>query len=85
MRGGWYHTGDVAQLDEQGYLIFVGRNDDVFKSLRQPRAADGPGAPVTVGRSRAASLSRHSGRSQRLGRQSSRHSPDGHQRTRQRV
>jgi len=27
-----YRTGDVASLDEDGYLTFVGRADDVFKS-----------------------------------------------------
>ena len=31
-RGGWYHTGDVAWMDEDGYLWYVGRNDDVIKS-----------------------------------------------------
>ncbi len=30
--GGAYQTGDVAFLDEDGYLTFVGRSDDVFKS-----------------------------------------------------
>jgi acetyl-CoA synthetase len=29
---GWYHTGDVAWFDEDGYLWYVGRNDDVIKS-----------------------------------------------------
>lgn len=29
---GWYRTGDVATRDEDGYLCFVGRADDVFKS-----------------------------------------------------
>jgi len=29
---GWYHTGDLAYRDEQGYLWFVGRNDDIIKS-----------------------------------------------------
>jgi acetyl-CoA synthetase len=32
MRGGYYHTGDVAVRDAEGYLTFVGRSDDVFKS-----------------------------------------------------
>jgi acetyl-CoA synthetase len=32
MRGGYYHTGDVAQRDADGYLTYVGRMDDVFKS-----------------------------------------------------
>ena len=30
--GGWYHTGDTAWADEDGYLWYVGRNDDVIKS-----------------------------------------------------
>ena len=29
---GWYHTGDVAWRDEDGYYWYVGRNDDVIKS-----------------------------------------------------
>ena len=29
---GWYHTGDTAWCDEQGYFWYVGRNDDVIKS-----------------------------------------------------
>ena len=32
MAGGWYHTGDVASVDEAGYITYVGRTDDVFKS-----------------------------------------------------
>jgi acetyl-CoA synthetase len=32
LRDGFYHTGDVAQRDADGYLTFVGRTDDVFKS-----------------------------------------------------
>lgn len=30
--GGYFHTGDVAQRDENGVLTFVGRTDDIFKS-----------------------------------------------------
>lgn len=29
---GWYHTGDTAWMDEDGYYWYVGRNDDVIKS-----------------------------------------------------
>jgi acetyl-CoA synthetase len=32
MRGGYYHTGDVAQADPDGYVTYVGRTDDVFKA-----------------------------------------------------
>jgi acetyl-CoA synthetase len=30
--GGYYHTGDVASRDEDGYITYVGRADDVFKA-----------------------------------------------------
>lgn len=29
---GWYHTGDIARRDADGYFWFVGRTDDVIKS-----------------------------------------------------
>ena len=32
MRGGYYHTGDVAASDDDGYITYVGRTDDVFKA-----------------------------------------------------
>ena len=30
--GGYYRTGDIARRDEDGYITYVGRTDDVFKS-----------------------------------------------------
>jgi acetyl-CoA synthetase len=32
MRDGYYHTGDVASRDANGYITYVGRSDDVFKA-----------------------------------------------------
>lgn len=32
MAGGFYHTGDLASRDEDGYITYVGRTDDVFKA-----------------------------------------------------
>src|SRR6202035_4638199 len=32
MRGGYYHTGDVASRDADGYITYVGRTDDLFKA-----------------------------------------------------
>jgi acetyl-CoA synthetase len=32
MADGYYHTGDVATRDEDGYITYVGRTDDVFKA-----------------------------------------------------
>jgi acetyl-CoA synthetase len=31
-RGGFYHTGDLAKQDEDGYYYFEGRKDDVIKT-----------------------------------------------------
>ncbi|MGW4299381.1 AMP-binding protein [Streptomyces sp. NPDC004646] len=32
MAGGYYRTGDIGSRDENGYLTYVGRADDVFKA-----------------------------------------------------
>ncbi|WP_024795422.1 AMP-binding protein [Tomitella biformata] len=32
MAGGYYHTGDVASRDGDGYITYIGRTDDVFKA-----------------------------------------------------
>lgn len=32
MAGGYYRTGDIGARDEDGYITYIGRADDVFKS-----------------------------------------------------
>jgi acetyl-CoA synthetase len=32
MAGGYYRTGDIASRDDEGYLTYIGRGDDVFKA-----------------------------------------------------
>ncbi|MGW1721933.1 AMP-binding protein [Streptomyces sp. NPDC002306] len=32
MAGGYYRTGDIGARDEDGYIVYVGRSDDVFKA-----------------------------------------------------
>jgi O-succinylbenzoic acid--CoA ligase len=31
-RGGWFHTGDIGEVDEEGYLTVLGRRDNMFIS-----------------------------------------------------
>ena len=30
--GGYFHTGDIAARDDNGYLTYIGRTDDIFKA-----------------------------------------------------
>ena len=60
MAGGYYHTGDVAQRDAEGYITYIGRADDVFKAsdykispfelesvlIEHPAVAEAAGVPV---------------------------------------
>src|SRR5690242_20109947 len=32
MRGGWFHTGDMAVMDEEGYVLIVDRKKDIIIS-----------------------------------------------------
>ncbi|MFF3573798.1 AMP-binding protein [Nocardia jiangxiensis] len=32
LAGGYYHTGDMASRDSDGYIFYIGRTDDVFKA-----------------------------------------------------
>ncbi|MCW7944560.1 AMP-dependent synthetase [Streptomyces hygroscopicus] len=32
MAGGYYRTGDIGSRDEEGYITYIGRTDDVFKA-----------------------------------------------------
>ena len=39
MRGGYYHTGDVASRDEDGYITYVGRSRRRVQGQRLPDLA----------------------------------------------
>jgi acetyl-CoA synthetase len=60
MADGLYHTGDIAGRDEDGYITYVGRTDDVFKAsdykispfelesvlIEHPAVAEAAGVPA---------------------------------------
>ncbi|OLT39966.1 acyl-CoA synthetase [Saccharomonospora sp. CUA-673] len=39
-RGGWFHTGDLARMDEDGRVFFVGRTKDMIRRSGENIAAD---------------------------------------------
>lgn len=39
-RGGWFHTGDIARMDEEGRVFFVGRTKDMIRRSGENIAAD---------------------------------------------
>ena len=39
MRGGWFHTGDLARRDERGFYYFLGRNKDIVRRSGENVAA----------------------------------------------
>ncbi|MCP2252059.1 crotonobetaine/carnitine-CoA ligase [Prauserella aidingensis] len=39
-RGGWFHTGDLARMDEAGRVFFVGRTKDMIRRSGENIAAD---------------------------------------------
>lgn len=39
---GWFHTGDLGDIDEAGYLAIIGRNKDIFKTAKGQYIAPAP-------------------------------------------
>ena len=39
LRGGWFHTGDMGRLDDEGYLYFVARGSEVIRRRGENIAA----------------------------------------------
>ncbi|MBB3663528.1 crotonobetaine/carnitine-CoA ligase [Prauserella sediminis] len=39
-RGGWFHTGDLARMDEAGRVFFIGRTKDMIRRSGENIAAD---------------------------------------------
>ena len=39
MRGGWFHTGDLARSDERGFFYFLGRMKDIIRRSGENVAA----------------------------------------------
>jgi crotonobetaine/carnitine-CoA ligase len=39
MRGGWYHTGDLGRVDENGFYYFIGRIKDIIRRSGENVAA----------------------------------------------
>ena len=41
MAQGWFHTGDIGDIDEEGYLKLIGRKEDIFACANGHRVAPG--------------------------------------------
>jgi hypothetical protein len=54
--GGWFHSGDLATLDEEGYITVVDRKKDMIKTGGENVASRDPRLPA----SRTATAASHS-------------------------